>query len=561
VAWLLDDFAFLSVLLKAATLAFEAFVIGGLLYIALIAIPAGPAAQPVLSRCRSGIRRAAMMLAITELLFVAVDSAILMGTVGLSVREILRADYFLAGTGAMLASLVLFLILEGAAARIASIAKFLLFSLPFIAVLAAASVWTSHSISRLDDRLVTGLLTGLHQLAVAAWIGAMPFLLISIPAVSEKETARFMARRFSSLAMVCVAVLISAGIALSYFYVGSVPALYGTAYGFMILTKSALLLVLLALGSTNWWLVRSLDCQAWDRSGVASSKPLETSTQPLLFLRRIGEAELGIGFSIILAAASLTSQPPAIDLVQDRLTATEIVERYHPIVPRFTTPSVDQLSPATPLEESTHSYDMSAVAKAHNQDPDIAWSEYSHHWAGLILLGIGAGAWLAARFPRFGWARHWPLGFVALAIFSFLRGDPENWPFGPISFWKSFYDPEVALHRIYDVLIASYGLFEWGVQTGRLQSRKAAYVFPVIMALGGAGLLLHTHALGNVKNELLIEMTHNTLGVLAVIAGWARFVEVRLPMGQGGRVSRIAAQVWPACLLLIGFMLLNYREA
>ncbi len=560
-AWLLDDFAFLSVLLKAATLVFEAFVVGGLLFITVIAIPAGPAAQPVLARCRSGIRRAAMMLAITEFLFVAVDTSILIGTVKLPVSQILRADYFLAGTGAILASLVLFLALEGAGARIGSATKFLLFSLPFIAVLAASSVWTSHSISRLDGRLVTGFLTALHQLAVAAWIGAMPFLLISIPAVREGETARFMAKRFSSLAVICVAVLISAGIALSYFYVGSAPALYGTAYGFMILTKSALLLVLLALGGTNWWLVRSLNGRAGNLSEVAASSPLGSSPQPLLFLRRIGEAELGIGFSIILAAASLTSQPPAIDLVQDRLTAAEIVERYHPVVPRFTTPTVDQLSPATPLEEAIHSYDISPVAKAHNQDPDIAWSEYSHHWAGLILLAIGAGAWLAAQFPRFRWARHWPLGFVALAIFSFLRGDPENWPFGPISFWKSFYDPEVALHRIYDLLIASYGLFEWGVQTGRLRSRKAAYVFPVIMALGGAGLLLHTHALGNLKNELLIEMTHNTLGVLAVIAGWARFVEVRMPKGQGGRLSLIAAQVWPACLLLIGLMLLNYREA
>jgi len=117
------------------------------------------------------------------------------------------------------------------------------------------------------------------------------------------------------------------------------------------------------------------------------------------------------------------------------------------------------------------------------------------------------------------------------------------------------------MHRVYDVLIVVYALFEWGVQTGRLKSRIAAYVFPLAIGLGGAVLLLHSHAFGNAKNELLIEMTHNSLGVLAVFGGWARLLEIRLPAAQGGRLSAIAGQVWPACLVLIGCLLLNYREA
>jgi copper resistance protein D len=118
---------------------------------------------------------------------------------------------------------------------------------------------------------------------------------------------------------------------------------------------------------------------------------------PLLTgLRRVTEA--GIGFSILLAAASLTSQPLAVDLVAGRLTAHEIVGRFRPIVPRFSTPPLTALSAATPLDVAVNSFDNSAVAQSHNQDPDIAWSEYSHHWAGVIVLCLGFGALLSRRF-------------------------------------------------------------------------------------------------------------------------------------------------------------------
>jgi copper resistance protein D len=559
-AWFLLDFALLAVALRAVILAFQSLVLGGIAFVAVAGLPGGARARPAIERCRRGIRWSALGLTIAQLLYVAVDTAILLGTLPLSFHDVVAADYFIAGMASVLASVALFFMLRKTGDLFSSRTRFVLTLLPFAAVLLTSSVWTSHSVARMDHRLITALLTGAHQVAVATWVGAMPFLLVSLGIVKDEGCVRFMARRFSSMAVISVAVLILAALALSYFFIGSWPALYGTAYGLMVLTKSALLVFLLALGACNWWLVRFLDRRADQHSTSAGPTERETTAWPVLLLRRIGEAELGIGFSIILAAASLTSQPPAVDLVQDRLTMHEIVERFRPVIPRFRTPSLDQLSPATPLEEAVHSYDTSAVAMAHNQDPDIAWSEYTHHWAGLIMLAIGMLAWLS-RSSRFPWARHWPLGFIALAVFSFLRGDTENWPLGPISFWKSFYDPEVLMHRVYDVLFLFYAGFEWGVQTGRFKSRKAAYVFPIMLALGGAGLLLHSHALGNVKDELLIEMAHNSMGVLAVLAGWARWLEIRLPQPDGGPASRIAAQVWPACLVLIGCLLLNYREA
>jgi putative copper resistance protein D len=45
-------------------------------------------------------------------------------------------------------------------------------------------------------------------------------------------------------------------------------------------------------------------------------------------VRRFAEAELGIYFTIILAAASLSSPPPAVDLPVDRLSKSEITQRF-----------------------------------------------------------------------------------------------------------------------------------------------------------------------------------------------------------------------------------------
>jgi putative copper resistance protein D len=70
-------------------------------------------------------------------------------------------------------------------------------------------------------------------------------------------------------------------------------------------------------------------------------------------------------------------------------------------------------------------------------------------------------------------------------------------------------------------------------------------------------LLTHSHALSNIKEQLLIEMTHIPLALAGITAGWARWVELRLD----GRPARIAAWVWPTAFVVVGAILLLYREA
>lgn len=190
---------------------------------------------------------------------------------------------------------------------------------------------------------------------------------------------------------------------------------------------------------------------------------------------------------------------------------------------------------------------------------DIAWSEYNHHWSGLLVVAIGLLALLNQA--GVGWAKHWPLLFILLGVFLFFRSDPEVWPLGDIGFFASLRDIEVLQHRVFVLLIVGFALFEWRVRAGNWNNKRAALVFPLMCAAGGTLLLTHSHAISNVKEQLLIEVTHTPLALAGIVAGWARWLELRLDPTGSPMLRRIAGWTWPVCLVLCGLILLDYREA
>ena len=535
--WFLRDYPLAAVLLRAATLAFEALLIGGIVFCAWL-LPASTRIEQFSRRALRLLRVSATGLAVTQICFVTLDSEMLMHTGGLHIADLITANYFLAGVLLVFTSAV-FLI--GTRAGLPKNRTWLLFLLPLL----SATVWTSHAASRLDDRAALMILTGLHQLAAGVWIGGMPYLwlLLGTHATGAVEEIQQRAvRRYSRAALVSVAVLVLAGVAMAWVYTQSWSGVYGTAYGVVLVAKSTMLVGLLLLGTSNFLLIRK---------GRLHLPPT------LLRIARFSEVEIGIGFTIILAAASLTSQPPAVDLVQGRLTLPEIAARMTPHWPRLQSPPLHAMPKLQPIGQAMQTYAASPDdANSANNQIEQAWSEYNHHWAGIVVLAAGFLA-ILGRWDRARWARHWPLAFLGLAVFLFLRADPEAWPLGPRGFWASFYNPEDLQHRLYILLIVSFVAFEWSVQTHRLQSQKAALVFPAVCALGGALLLTHNHTLGNVKEELLVEISHTAIALCAVFAGWSRWLELR----GSGRAKRIAAWVWPTCLMFIGLILLNYRES
>ena len=537
----LDLFGFLSVILRASALSLSAVVVGGVIFRFFVA------RGPLASGAQRVLIFSGFALAIVQLFYVLANSEILSASAGLPLVVVAGASYFIWGCSSAIAACTIGILAAKTGSRIG------LLGILCAGIILSAEVATSHAAARLDEQTILIVATAAHQASAAAWIGGLPYLLLTLRSCDDVSQAASVCRRFSRLAVVSVSLLFAAGLVLSKLYIGDASGLYGTTYGIMVAAKVLLFGLILLLGSLNFRLIRN-------RSG--------SDIRWLKQLRRISEAEIGIGITVILAAASLTSQPPAIDLTKNRVSLSTIAQRMAPQVPRMSTPPLSTLSPSTrELWKRQHSSNVDTIQTyIPGQEPsvpptegDIAWSEYNHHWAGLIVLVMGVLA-AFARYRRFAYAKHWPLAFIGLAVFLLVRADPENWPLGPNGFWESFTSADVAQHRLFVLLIVLFAVFEWGVQTRRLTSRRAALVFPAICCAGGALLLTHTHAVTNIVEELLAELTHLPLALLAVLAGWARWLEIRVPMAS--RIpAKITACTWPISFVLIGVVLLLYREA
>jgi putative copper resistance protein D len=542
-ARLLQIFGFLSVLFRGATLTFESLTIGGIVFLNFVARTADTQSDAISQTCLRWIRRAAVALAVMQLAYILASTLILMQSADMTLSDVSGANFVLAGILAIASALVIAAL---AGARATKSHAIMLIPAALILV---SSVMTSHAMARLDYRFPLAVVTGLHQGATATWLGGLFYLLISIPRVQDNDLARQLIARFSKLAMISVAVLAAAGFTLGYAYVGSLDAVYGTSYGIMVATKVILFGTLLLLGALNFQIAHS-------PSGGAV----------IASLKRFGEVEIGIGITVILTAASLTSLPPAIDLKTDRVSRQDIAARMTPQIPRLSSPAVADL-PEDVYAAEVKSFDAGTLSSASfvpgqagtrpNTVAEKSWSEYNHHWAGLIVLAIGLLAFLA-QMPQFPWARNWPLLFLGLSLFLFLRSDPETWPLGPNGFWATLQDPEVLLHRIFALLVIALAIFEWRVQTGRVATERARLIFPALVAAASALLLTHSHSLGNIKEEVLAELSHAPLAVAGIVAGWSRWLEIRLPAEN--KVRDKMAWVWPTCLVVIGLLLLNYRE-
>jgi putative copper resistance protein D len=391
------------------------------------------------------------------------------------------------------------------------------------------------------------VVTVLHQLGAVAWVGGLIHLVgfallwrrAGGPA-AEPAGVRVLAR-FSAVAIVALVLVLGPGIGLTWSYVGSWGGLIGTGYGVMVLTKVALLACAMLLGGLNFLILRHGGRHGGRRGGGDRGAAAVAARVPAFI-----EAEVGLGITLLLAAASLTSLPPSVDVVADRATPAEVAARFRPAMPRITSPPVAELlAAAAPIDDTL----------ARRQPEEYAWSEYNHHAAGFFVFLMGVLA-LVDRAGWVRWARHWPLLFLGLAAFLFVRNDPRAWPLGPAGFWESMVLPDVLQHRLVVVLVIALAVFEWMVRAGRLTRPGGRLVFPLLCAAGGGLLLTHSHAMFNLKSEFLTEVSHAPMGLFGVIMAWGRWLEVRLPRAD----ARIPGWIWAGAMTIIGLILLVYRE-
>jgi putative copper resistance protein D len=424
--------------------------------------------------------------------------------------------------------------------------------------LVIAGAWLVHAVGRFEYREPLMLVTILHQFAAAVWFGGVVQLLalwrLGYRDAEAREFWPAAVVRFGVLGIGSVALLLATGLPLALAYVASIDGLFGTGYGGLVATKVVLLFVALGFALLNHRAGRNWEIRK-------ASDALQRKVPHYI------EAEAFILVGILFIAATLSSQPPSEDLAGNKeLTATvsEVVDMFRPRLPKLHSPSHQELLAG----------EAGRVAVV-NKVPSVAateWSDYNHNVSGLFLTVMGLMAMLSyIDKPGFRWARYWPIGFVGLSVFLFFRSDAETWPLGPIGFWEStFRNGEVFQHRIATLLAMVLGLLELRART-RDDARKLQLVFPLLCAFGGILLLTHAHAEFELKSEFLIQSTHTTMGLLAVVMASGRWLELRLAEAGSPPASaasaddryfegRLAGFIAIFSMFLIGNIMMFYRE-
>jgi copper transport protein len=140
----------------------------------------------------------------------------------------------------------------------------------------------------------------LHVLAAGAWLGGLTLLLVCFwPRRQEDidDAAAEATSRFSRLALPAIVVLVAAGSAQAWFYLGSAGAFFDSTYGWALVAKIALLSIVVALAAAN-------------RRRTSDLTAGEIQTGPRL--RRAMRAEVAFAVLVLAATATLVrAAPPA----------------------------------------------------------------------------------------------------------------------------------------------------------------------------------------------------------------------------------------------------------
>ena len=533
-----------------------ALVVGSLLWSFFI-LKVG-SAQPVgcpaiVRRAASLMRGGAIALAVMQGSKLIIKGMVLWGVLGeLPVDAYAGTVQFKAGLARLILSLAMAYLCGLALSRPND--KRLWIGLAACAVpLVAAGAWLVHAVGRFEHREPLMLMTILHQFAAAVWFGGVAQLLALWHLGRREPEAKALwpsaIVRFGLLGVGSVVLLVLTGLPLALVFVASWDGLFGTGYGSLVLTKIFLLFVALGFAYINHRAGRR-----WKESGDGV-----TINRKVPFYI---EAEAFVLVGVLFIAATLSSQPPSDDLAGNpELTATvpEVAQMFVPRLPKIHSPSHQELLAG----------EAGRVAVV-NKVPSVAateWSDYNHNVSGLFLTIMGLMAMLSyVRGKGFGWANYWPIGFVGLSLFLFFRSDAETWPLGPIGFWEStFGNGKVFQHRIATLVAFILGVMEIRART-RHGDPRLRYVFPMLCAFGGILLLTHAHAEFELKSEFLIQSTHTTMGLLAVLMASGRWLELRLAPADGPseRVGyaegSVAGFVAIVAMFLIGNIMMFYRE-
>lgn len=401
-----------------------------------------------------------------------------------------------------------------------------------------SGAWLVHGASRLEDRSFLMALTVFHQVAAAIWVGGL-FQLLLVWGLKKRnlisiEVWPLLLNRFTVLGVTAVLFLLASGTPLAWYYIRSIQGFIGAGYGNLLMVKIMMMGLALGFALLNHQAVRK----------YISNRSLYALTVRVPYYI---EAEMLILITILFTAASLASQPPAVDIPHLTASVDEVLNMFHPRIPLWQSPSHEALLAGEA--------GRTAIVGQIPSEAATAWSDYNHNIAGIFLTSMSFFAMISYS-NRFSWTKYWPVGFMLLGVFLFFRSDAESWPLGPLGFWEStFNNGEILQHRIATLLVFTLGLLELRARINK-NPGFLPYLFPLLSAFGGMMLLAHSHVGFEPKSAFLIQVGHTLMGVFSLILACGRWLELKLDSPG----KKIAGFISVFALFQIGVILMFYRE-
>lgn len=178
------------------------------------------------------------------------------------------------------------------------------------ALLVATSSWTGHAVMHSGPAGIVHLsVQTIHVLAASAWLGSLPALgFVLCKARTERQaewhnTARHILPCYSRMASLAVALILLTGCLSSWFMVDSIDALFGSAYGRILIAKIGLFVLMVGVAAVNRFVLTP-----------AIVRPEPNGRSPEAAVWRLGRnvaMEQLLGLSVVAAVSVLGTIAPA----------------------------------------------------------------------------------------------------------------------------------------------------------------------------------------------------------------------------------------------------------
>ncbi|MGB8169059.1 MAG: CopD family protein, partial [Chthoniobacteraceae bacterium] len=367
-------------------------------------------------------------------------------------------------------------------------------SLKFASVTAFAAViftsFVSHAAALPEQRAAAIGAQILHITAVAIWMGVLlQFYLLGEGIHGNATLVAVVVRRFTPIALTATATLLLTGVVATLRGLREPIAFFGSAYGWTLLVKLALIGPAVFAGWMNFRHAR---------------------TAPQRFARML-ELEVLAGVLVVVVAGVLGSvSPPGAD---DSLCLTR--PQVHAL-----------LSPDLP---TSHVDDWAAPENPRGPtEDDLRYSELTHNSSGVIVCLLGICWLVQARGGRLGWlaARLAPFLLLPFGAFIAVAANPELWLLRTVPAWEALRNPQLLEHQLGALLVFALAWLAWRDRRRPAHLQPLGYPLPLIMIAGSLLLLGHAHSTLSIPDELtnLINVQHAIMGACGLFGGTLRLM-------------------------------------